>query len=345
MAVLVDEIAEREAASGELTAPSQSTGKVVDALEALGLEPVEVALHEGDVGTWLKRLIDEEFLLAFNLCETVAGIAEGEYRAAAAVELLEIPMTGASAATLLYCLQKDRCSAVLRAHGIPVPDWRLVRPDDPVPADWSRFPAIVKPAAQDGSNGVHANSLADDTDTLHAAIDRMRPAWGNLLIQRYIAGREINIAIVGESLLPPAEIDFTTLPDDSPSIVSFEAKWYEESTDYQGTIPVCPAPLEPERTEALQRMAARAWQAMGGRGYARVDFRLEDGGEPFVIDVNPNPDLSLDAGLARQARAAGWSYEDLIGEIVRAALGATGNGAGPMAWPCLPAVEPQEGLR
>ncbi len=320
VAVLVDEVAENESATALDMAPVQSTAGVLEALAALGHQPVELSLQPGRIGEWLGRLIDGGFDLAFNLCETVAGRAEGEHLAAAAVELLGLPMTGASSATLLLCLHKDRCAAVLRAHGIPVPDWTVLGRDDDSLDAWDRFPAIVKPAADDASNGVHPSSVVRSNSELRATVDRLRAAWRKLIVQEFIDGREINLAIVGEHFLPPAEIDFSRLPEGLPPIVSFDAKWRPGSPEDLGTQPICPARLPKARVAELERLARRAWRLVDGQGYARIDVRLAADGVPYVIDINPNPDLSPDAGLARQARAAGWSYTTLIERIVEAAL-------------------------
>jgi len=330
--VLVDHFAETFV-SGNPAAPAQSTLRIIEALENLGYEPVELSLREDNIVDWLQRLIDGDFDLAFNLCETIGGRAQGEHLVAGAVELLEIPMTGASAATLLLCLDKDRCAAMLRADGITVPDWNVVDGAHPLPDDFDRFPAIVKPAADDASNGIHSASVVNSIPEALSAISRIREHWHKVVIQDFIEGREINLAIVGDSLLPPAEIDFSTLPDEAPPIVSFAAKWKPDSTDYQGTVPVCPADLPADQAEELQRLAGRAWRLMDGRGYARVDVRLTPDATPYVIDINPNPDLSLDAGLARQARVAGWSYDELIGRVAEGAL--DGAGARQPDWTIL----------
>jgi D-alanine-D-alanine ligase len=301
-----------------------------------------VSLQPDRIDEWLRTVVDGDFDLAFNLCETIGGRADGEHLAAAAVELLEIPMTGASSATLLLCLNKAHCSAILRADGFSVPDWRLIHEDEPLPRDWNHFPAIIKPAAEDASNGIHSRSVVNTTAELLEVAYFVQEHWGKVLVQQFIEGREINLAIVGNHLLPPAEIDFTTLPEGFPPIVSFAAKWHEESPEFGGTVPICPAPLAAEQAEQLQRIAARAWWLMGGGGYARVDVRLASDGTPYVIDINPNPDLSLDAGLARQARIAGWSYEDLVGKIVDEAVDRDGR-AGPSAWTFVqPAAQPAE---
>ncbi|MGD2217971.1 MAG: hypothetical protein PVJ64_14535 [Gemmatimonadales bacterium] len=345
IAVLVDEIAELEAIGGEQIAPAQSTLRIIAALDTLGYRPVELMLQAGKTDEWLAGLLAGEFEAAFNLCETLAGRADGEHLTAAAVELLELPMTGASAATLLYCLNKDRCSAMLRSHGITVPEWRSVRRGDPIPEDWTLFPAIVKPAADDASNGIHAKSVVHSPAELAEEVSRLHERW-DALVQEFIAGREINLAIVGRFVLPPAEIDFSTLPESSPPIVSFEAKWDTGSPEDIGTRPICPAPLSPEQTRDLQRLAVRAWGVVDGHGYARVDVRLSDDGVPYVIDINPNPDLSHDAGLARQARVAGWSYDELIGRVMEEALSrADLDGGSGKDWSLVQAQTTAEAVR
>jgi D-alanine-D-alanine ligase len=338
-------VAESEALAADPAAPPASTNGVIEALTSLGYEVAVLSLLPGRSADWLDRLISGGFSIAFNLCESVFGRSDTEHLAAAAVELLQLPVTGARSSTLLYCLDKDRCAATLRAHGVPVPDWRRVPAGDPLPIDWQRFPAIAKPAAQDASNGIHPYSVATGQAELSAAIERLRQSWGDIVVQEFIDGREINLAIVGNCLLPPAEIDFSGLPEDAPSIVSFAAKWQTGSPEDLGTQPVCPAPLPDDLTRDLQQLAARAWCLMDGCGYGRVDIRLAAADAPYVIDINPNPDLSPDAGLARQAAVAGWSYEDLIARIVDDALRVPPHGVPGRdgAWVAVPPA-PQTGV-
>jgi D-alanine-D-alanine ligase len=325
VAVLIDRVAESAAADLDPEAPVQSTGAVMEALSIIGYETVELPVEGARRDRFVRRLLDGDFSLVFNLCESVGG---------------------RSAEELLFCLHKDRSAAVLRANGIAVPDWLSVEKNDPLPENWGSFPAIVKPAAEDGSNGVHPASLVHSRKELYSAVARLRRHWGKVLVQQYIDGRELNLAIVGARLLPPAEIDFSRLPDGSPPIVTFAAKWCPGSPEDEGTRPVCPAQLPARKSRELQRLAARAWRLMHGHGYARVDVRLAADGTPYVIDINPNPDLSRDAGLARQARAAGWSYEKLIRQIVRDAQTprrAEGATEGKRSWTIVPAAASQEG--
>jgi D-alanine-D-alanine ligase len=141
-----------------------------------------------------------------------------------------------------------------------------------------------------------------------------------MLVQRFVAGREFNLAIVGDRVLPHAEIDFSRLDPGLPSVVTYAAKWEHGSPEDRGTVPRCPARLPARLASRLTELARRVWTAVDGIGYGRIDVRVDGRGTTFVTDVNPNPDLGVRAGLARQAAAAGWSYVDLIARIVEEAL-------------------------
>lgn len=110
--------------------------------------------------------------------------------------------------------------------------------------------------------------------------------------------------------LPVSEIDFSTMPKGYPHICSYEAKWYPDHLLYQTTCPICPAKIDSELEARLQTIAVNAFKVMGCRDYARIDIRMNDSGELFILEVNPNPDTSLDAGYARALRAAGIDYAD-----------------------------------
>ena len=129
------------------------------------------------------------------------------------------------------------------------------------------------------------------------------------------------MGFVGRRMLPIGEVCFDTLPEGTWPIVSYAAKWIPESPEYEGTVPVCPAELDPQLQEKIAQVARSAWQHMAGaEGYGRVDMRVTPEGQPYVLEVNPTPDLSSNAGLARMGRAFGWSYDDLVMQIVDEAL-------------------------
>jgi D-alanine-D-alanine ligase len=141
------------------------------------------------------------------------------------------------------------------------------------------------------------------------------------LAEVFVAGREFNISLWGDppQVLPLAEIDFSDFMDPYARIVSFAAKWEIESFEYHHTPVLCPAPVNPDLGARIADTAWRAWAAIGCRGYARVDMRISDEGVPYVVEVNCNPDLSPDAGFYRAARAAGYSYEDMVAHILEIA--------------------------
>lgn len=327
VAVITDALSEATAqALGTPSAPGNPE-PVVAALRTLGYDPVLVEFS-GNPSEWLAELATGRFRLVFNLCEGLSNQAAGEPVAAALVELLGIPLTGASSDMLGLCLRKDRANAVLRAHGLPVPEWILVRPGIPR-TRWRRFPAIVKPAGEDGSFGIGADCVVGDRAALETVVARGCQQWGRMLVQRFIGGREFNLAIVGGRVLPHAEIDFSRLAPGLPAVVTYAAKWEHGSPEDRGTVPRCPARLPARLAARLTQLAERVWAAVDGTGYGRIDVRVDGRGTTFVTDVNPNPDLGVRAGLARQAAAEGWSYLDLIARIVEDAFARARRASGP----------------
>jgi D-alanine-D-alanine ligase len=146
-----------------------------------------------------------------------------------------------------------------------------------------------------------------------------------VLVERYIEGREIYVSMLGRpdgdpDLLPFHEIDFSAMPADRPRIVSFDGKWDEASPEFAGTKPVPCAGLSPAIEAEIGRVARTAFTAMELRDYGRLDVRLAEDGTPYVIDVNPNCDLSDDGGFARASKRAGMDYRAFIWEILRGAL-------------------------
>jgi D-alanine-D-alanine ligase len=138
-----------------------------------------------------------------------------------------------------------------------------------------------------------------------------------------LPGREFNVAVLGEGAgaqcLELAEIDFDALPASHPPLVTYEAKWLEESDVYKQTPSIAARPLEPALADAIRRTALCAFRAVGLRDYGRVDLRLDHLGQPCVLEVNPNPDISPDAGLAKAAQRSGVPYDALIDRIVQQA--------------------------
>lgn len=258
--------------------------------------------------------------VVFNLCESLEGRADFEPAVAAVLERLRVPYTGNRPRTLLTCLRKSTCNAALKAAGVPVPaTWRLVA-GKPLPTG-IEYPVIAKPDAEDGSTGIHSGSVVHDARRLAALVAELRETIGGpIIVQRYIEGREINIPLLGRPLrpLPLTEIDFAAMPAELPRIVAYAAKWHPDSPEWAGTTTVV-ADVAPALATRLGGIARRTATVLGLRDYARIDVRVDDRGRPWVIDVNPNCDISPGAGLARAAARGGIDYAALVQTLVHGA--------------------------
>lgn len=308
---------------------ASALGKAPDLLILETIEAAERAISEAGNevvrlpvnpdGRWIERLRRGRFDLAFNLCEGIDGVAALESSAIAALELLGVPYTGSSSWTTALCLRKPLVNQLLDRAGLPVPRFGVVPRGGALPSGIG-FPAICKPAAEDASIGIEQRSIVRNVRQLAARVESMHERWSEVLVQRYVDGREVNVGVLGETVLPVSEIDFGAMPEGHWRIVSYTSKWVSDSAEDLGALPRCPADLPAELTAELRRLALAAWRAVGGHGYGRVDFRIDAEGRPWILEVNANPDLAPDAGLARMARAAGLDYGSLVMAICELAL-------------------------
>lgn len=308
-----DRIAEQGAA-GEAEA-------VAAALITLGQRPTIVPMGNNPA-RFLETLSAANPELIFNLCEGVWGDSHRELHAAALLELTGLPVTGSGPLSLGLTQDKLRTKELLLANGLPTPRHLVARCGEPLPAvPELSYPLIVKPRNEDASQGITDASVVDDFPALQGQVAYVHRTYcQDALIEEFIIGRELNAAILGNGgaamVLPLSEICFD--PALRHPIVSYAGKWLEDSPAYLGTVPTCPAELAEDAAAAVRRAALSAFRIMGCRDYARVDIRLRDG-IPWILEVNANPDISPEAGLARSAAAFGFDYPGLIGRIIDAA--------------------------
>jgi D-alanine-D-alanine ligase len=294
------------------------------AMEVLGYKP-RIFNVNSDVFRLIEFLQVEKPDLIFNLVECVENESLQEMNIAGLYDLLKIPYTGAGPLALGTALHKPRVKEILRAHGISTPEYQVFRLADKLTLkEGMTFPLIVKPSHEDGSVGISDASIVYNLADLRKRIHHVHREFDQpVLVEQYIDGREMNVAILGNKppqVLPVSEIDFSGLHAGMHRIVSYEAKWLHGTVAYEGTRGVCPTKLPPGKDVELKRTALECFHLIGCRDYARVDFRLTPEGEAYVLEVNPNPDISDEAGFARSARAAGLSFPDTIGRIVESAL-------------------------
>jgi D-alanine-D-alanine ligase len=199
-----------------------------------------------------------------------------------------------------------------------VPKFAVVRAGSAIPS--VGFPAICKPAAEDASIGIEQRSVVRTSRALAERVGSMLERWDEIIIQRYVEGREVNVGILGDAVLPIAEIDFGRMPKGMWRIVTYRSKWETGSTEDIGSVPRCPARLPAAVATQLRRIAVAAWRLVGGAGYGRVDCRIDERGRPWILEVNANPDIAPDAGLARMARVAGIEYGALVRQVCELGL-------------------------
>lgn len=238
--------------------------------------------------------------------------------------------TGNDAQSLLLTLDKWECKTLLAAAGLPTPQGLIVRPGQSVPTK-GLFdgPYIVKPVQTDASEGIDKTSIIQKrgkalTDAVKRIHEKMsQPA----LIEPYIEGRELNVSVISRKgeleVLPLAEIDFSAFEEGRPRIVGYEAKWLEDSFEFNHTPRVIPAPLPKRLAEEIRDLAKAACRALHCFEYCRVDFRLDKAGRPYVLEVNANPDISPDAGFAAAIEAAGVSYKAFVRLLIDNAIDRT----------------------
>jgi D-alanine-D-alanine ligase len=323
-----DEEQAANAGNPDATSVRESAKAIARALMESGHTVELTGVHGVEVYDVLARIGREKPDLLFNLCESMDGDPRNEPTFAGLLDLFRIPYTGADLLALASCLYKQRTKDILVAHGVPTPPYRYLQTtadlDDPA-LDALDYPWFVKLAHEDASLGItEANVVKSAAELRTRGRELMTAHKQGLIAERYIEGREVNVTLFGSGerveVLPLHEIDFAAMPSDRPKIVSYAAKWDEKHVDYVGTKPVPLRGLSDAVRAEIERVSRAAWVAVELRDYGRVDLRVDNSGVPWVIDVNPNPDISPDAGVARAAAAAGMTYPQMVDRIAQLAL-------------------------
>jgi len=267
---------------------------------------------------WIDKLRRARVDLVFNLCESIDGVAALEPAVISVLELFGLPFTGSSSWTTSLCLRKHVVNGALERAGLPIPKFAVVRRGGAIPS--VGFPAICKPAAEDASIGVEQRSVVRTSRELTERVSSMLERWDEVLVQQYVEGREVNVGVLGDAVLPIAEIDFGRMPKGMWRIVTYRSKWEDGSDEDVGSAPRCPARLPASLAAQLRKAAVAAWRIVGGSGYGRIDMRIDERGRPWILEVNANPDIAPTAGLARMAGVAGIDYGALVRQVCELAL-------------------------
>ena len=273
------------------------------------------------------RLKDSSVDLVLNICGKVNNLNLSESHAAALLEVLQLPYSGSSSATLSLCTDKIQVKKLLDYHKIPTPRWDYAYTMDDKISDALRYPLIVKPGSTNDSIGVTNNSVVTTKEQLKTQLERIIAELGQpALVEEYIEGDEYNVSILGGSeadvqVLPLSRSIFKGLPEGYWHILTYEAKW-SNLPIYQNIVHQRPADGLGKKLESLiTEMSLDAYLLLGCSDYGIVDIRVDDHNNPYVLEVNPNPPLDPNACLPAVAKLLGMDYGRLLEEIIRMAIG------------------------
>ncbi|GIW81866.1 MAG: hypothetical protein KatS3mg105_3673 [Gemmatales bacterium] len=296
----------------------------IKTLEKLGHRVSRLPLAE-DLDGFIRRLRQLNPDVVFNQYDEAIYGGLNEMRVISLIKMFGYPVTGSSDLALGLCKYKHLTCHLLAGAGIPIPPCTVLieHPKELDRHDWL-FPLIVQPSREHGGEGIERDSVVDDFKGLRRQVGHVLKTYQQpALVQHFLSGREFNVSIIGGNrlrVLPLAEVNYAQLPAHVPPIMSYAAKCLEGSIEYEVIHIDCPAKVEKKLAASIRDVALRAFRAVGGRGYGRIDIRLDQNNVPRVLDVNCNPCLDEGMGLARSASRARISYPRLLQMILDIAL-------------------------
>jgi D-alanine-D-alanine ligase len=302
----------------------ESADQIAEALAAAGHVPSIFPVH-GDINKLISGLRRRAPDLIFNLLEQFGDRLLGLVEVTGLIDLLDIPYTGSGAGELYLQEDKALSKKLLAYDQVKSPDYAVFSPASELETGGNlRMPLFVKPLRQDASFGIDASkSLVNTTAELMQQVQHIHQQFGDAaLCEEYVPGREFYVGVLGNrqpTAFPPIEMDFSALPDGALPVMDSKAKFEKSTAEYAGTRPVV-ADVPDELRAKLQQVALDAYRALRVRDYGRVDLRLMETGEIYVIEVNANCYLERESEYAMAAAAAGLEYPALISRIVELAL-------------------------
>ncbi|MDW8327691.1 MAG: ATP-grasp domain-containing protein [Anaerolineales bacterium] len=285
-------------------------------LSVVGIEATVVQIRR-DIAGPLRKFDPREYVI-FNWAEGLDGEPNAYDKVPPVLEELGFAYTGADAWALATSQDKALTKSFLLANRIPTPVSKVY--DRAVLNGWRRYPALVKPATEHCSFGITRESVVDNPQQLKERIQYVLDTWKcPALVEDFIDGPEVNVSLWGNGdevqVLPLSLMDYSAFPDYHDRLCTFDAKWNPDSEAYRLTTVQCPALLDKTLKRRIERVALATYKALRLRDYGRVDMRLRNG-VPYVLDVNANPDITMEGGFARSCRAAGYDYGQTIAKIL-----------------------------
>jgi D-alanine-D-alanine ligase len=306
------------------SAPWRTEYDVISTLTTMGHEVQTLGVHD-DLGDIRRAATDWKPHIAFNLLEGFDDISIFDQNVVSHLELLKLSYTGCNPRGLLLARDKSLSKKLLAYHRISVPEFEVFRIGRPIRRPKRlQFPLIVKSLTQEASIGISQASVVDSDEKLKERVTFIHESIGTAaLAERYIEGRELYVGILGNQLLqalPVWELFFTNMPPEAKRIATDRVKW---SVKYQKKYGIESGPAR-ELTDTvgadIQHLCKRAFRALELSGYARIDMRLDDAGNAWVLEANPNPQIARGEDFAASAERAGMSYEAVLQRIINLGL-------------------------
>lgn len=330
---------DRRRKAPEVETESEEIEAIVKAIRKNGRPAAAVNVRD-DFDRLVAAVRKHRPAVIFNLVEFFNDDAAQEAFVAGIYELLRVPYTGATPLCLATCQRKFRSKVLMQAAGLPTPPFFLVRVGERVPRRHGlRFPLIVKPVREDASGGIEPAAVVRNEAQLRERVAHVHEEYRQpALVERYVHGREIHVSIIGNDppeVLPLLELEF----DDKylepaawgfrPRLLTYDAKWNPRARAFYAVDSVVPARRLSKLTRIeIEAIALEAYRTLECRDYARVDVRLDGRGRPFILEVNPNPDLSEGVGFMLCAEESGRDFVGTIEELVAMAAARAGVPAG-----------------
>ena len=316
--------AEIEEGTDITAAPWRTEYDVITTLKAMGHEVTALPVHD-DLGE-IRRLVTEwKPQIAFNLLEGFDDVVIFDQNVVSHLELLKLPYTGCNSRGLLLARDKSLSKKLLAYHRIRVPEFEVYRAGRAIRRPKRlAFPLMVKSLTEEASIGISQASVVDNDDKLKERVAFIHESIGTAaIVEQYIEGRELYVGILGNQTLqalPVWELFFTNMPEGSKRIATDRVKWSVKYQKKYGIDSGVAKDLPDGLAEKIQHLCKRAYRALELSGYARVDLRLDETGNPWVIEVNPNPQIAKGEDFAASAENIGISYETVLQRIINLGL-------------------------
>jgi len=289
------------------------------ALEGQGHRVVEAPVSDEGLDRILEPFNPDHFIV-FNWCEELPGLTRSDSRVAAILEGMGFTYTGAPSNVLALSWDKPACKSLMNQFCILTPSWELATCE--TPDHWDLFPAIVKPAFEHCSVGITPEAVVMDREELAARLEFVHKELHQpAIVEDFIDGREFHVTIMGNGnveMLPPAEMDYSVFDSPRDRLCSFDSKFTPGSIPYESIEIRVPARLNAQEFDQLKDVAMRAYRVFNCRDYGRIDLRSLNG-QMYVLDINPNADVTPETSLALAAEAAGLSYGMVASQLVHLA--------------------------